>query len=106
MARTARRRFRPPRRTHRINQPAWCDGPWEYRCSVRLFPGALRLKVEAFCEMWGGRMTHQAATSFCFHLPLGKKRSWWGLNLAKQPRLEVGIAGTAPPGPISPVSEV
>jgi hypothetical protein len=82
------------------------DGTWEYRCSVRLFPGALRLKVEAFCDVWGGRMTHQADTSFCFYLPLGKKRSWWGLNLAKQPRLEVGIAGTAPPGPINPVSEV
>src|SRR5262249_55878848 len=82
------------------------DGTWEYRCPVHLFPGALRLKVEAFCELGGGRMTQQPAASFCFSLPLGRKRSWWGLTLARQPGLEIAITATAPNGPITPVSEV
>jgi serine/threonine protein kinase len=41
---------------------------WECKCPVKLFSGALRLKMEAFCNEWQARIIHEKEDSFIFQI--------------------------------------
>jgi serine/threonine protein kinase len=85
----------PPTRARRRSGQAHTvhsDGTWECRCPVRLFPGAIQLKVEGFCEEWGATVVQDGAR-LRLSIPLSSPaRSWWLLRLA-QPQMEMEIVG-------------
>ena len=40
----------------------------EHRCDIRLFTGGLTLRLQGFHEEWKGKVVHQDATSFTYHV--------------------------------------
>jgi serine/threonine protein kinase len=89
-------------------RPAWdhttrCivapDGSWEFRCPIRLFPGALRLRAEGFCQHWNGRSLPREGEAFACVIELGPVRRFWERWVGPTgPSLEVDI-GLDPPLP-------
>jgi serine/threonine protein kinase len=72
------------------------DGVWEHRCPVRLFPGALRLKLQGFHQQWGARVLHRDDTLYRCRIDLAAARRLWGLWTGRQPQLEVEIVVPPP----------
>jgi serine/threonine protein kinase len=73
-------------------------GIWEYRCPIQLFPGAMQLKVEGFCEQWNARIVRREGDSYKFQVDLQAPRRFWE-RLRSQPRwLEVDLEVEAPSG--------
>jgi serine/threonine protein kinase len=46
------------------------DDIWECKCPVKLFTGALALKVAGFQSEWQARLVHEKGDSFVFHIDL------------------------------------
>jgi hypothetical protein len=67
------------------------DGTWEYRCPIRLFPGAIRLKVDGFRQQWGARVVAQDEDSFRFLINLPAARRFWERVVSPPRRLEVDL---------------
>jgi serine/threonine protein kinase len=67
------------------------DGPWEYRCPLKVLPGALRLKAEGFRQQWQARVARQDGESYLFHIDLPVARRLWERVLGQQKYLEVEL---------------
>ena len=90
------RKVHGPQNSRYFIQP---DGTWLYRLPLALFPGAMQLKVEGFCQHWNGRIVRQEGDSFLLQLELPVPRGFWE-RFTQPRRLEVSIEveslGTGP----------
>jgi hypothetical protein len=72
-------------------------GAWEYTFPVRLFPGAIPLKVEAFRQHWGARIVRRGESGFLFQIDLHTPRRFWerwaGTTRQVEVELQVDPAG-------------
>jgi hypothetical protein len=81
------------------------DGSWEFRCPARLYPGALRLKLEAFGQDWRSQAVHKGGESFHLQIPLGPETDGRG-RAGKPQHLLVEVLAQPPQAADRPIWEV
>jgi hypothetical protein len=78
---------------------------WNLRFPVRLIPGATALKINGFCEEWGGRLVKQTADEFLIQLDASGNRLPAEAFSIHRKQLEVQLKVIAYPGAVGGLGE-